>query len=349
MIVIDGSHLIHRAVYATRDRGLVDTYGNATNGVVTVLSMINKLIKKFDVGSGVIFLLDSGVPVHRRETFREYKANKSIMHSPGETVDDNLLSSVNKLSEKDWLESGIVVDKDFLNIYALTRTILHKEILPYIGCLSLMVSNCEADDIAAVWCDVMKDKGEEILLVTSDKDWYQLLDDNVSIHDPLKYDEVTLSSYLSSADITYSEMWRDEWLYRKAIVGDPSDGIPGIQFVGKGTANAYAKQLVEGVQYQDLSRPPKASNKGFESLKGSESEVSRNKTLMDLRYAINNNLPIISEIKGEILKSSIYNVDEDYVCEVLHNRNMLNAASYVDQICSKLDCCDLRHLIKNFY
>jgi len=105
------------------------------------------------------------------------------------------------------------------------------------GMRSLTVPDVEADDTLATLALKAAERGFEVILLSTDKDLYRLLDSGVKVYDH------------------FQSEWRDaEWVMNRfsvppakmtdylALMGDESDGIPGIDQVGEKTA---AKLLAE--------------------------------------------------------------------------------------------------------
>jgi 5'-3' exonuclease len=112
-------------------------------------------------------------------------------------------------------------------------------ILPSLGIHQAIATNLEADDLAARLRRHYRDRGHEIVLVSGDKDWWQLLETGVVVWDHVRDRLVTPQ--------TFSEVTGLPTPYAlaefKALQGDRSDSIPGVGGIGEKTAlallNAY--------------------------------------------------------------------------------------------------------------
>jgi len=102
----------------------------------------------------------------------------------------------------------------------------------------------EADDIIGSYTRLFESLGGKVIILTSDKDMYQLLSDNVQIHDPLKKRFILEEDWIKKFELPPEKI-----LYSLAIQGDTSDNVPGVKGIGYiGAAkliNAYGD--VEGV------------------------------------------------------------------------------------------------------
>jgi DNA polymerase-1 len=90
----------------------------------------------------------------------------------------------------------------------------------------------EADDIIATYCRMAGESGNQVIVVTSDKDLFQLLTiPEVIIYDP-KYQRMVTPDYVQSKfGVTPAQM--GDYL---ALMGDKTDNIPGVKGVGEKTA-----------------------------------------------------------------------------------------------------------------
>lgn len=112
------------------------------------------------------------------------------------------------------------------------QLILNRLGIPQVRCAS-----AEADDIAGVLCREL-DSSWSIELNSKDTDWYQALAENVTWYSPTSRKRVTLQSLADPNngldDGHFVDTW--EYLQAKALAGDTSDAIDGVQGVGLKTA-----------------------------------------------------------------------------------------------------------------
>ena len=164
----------------------------------------------------------------------------------------------------------------FLENY-LAQAAVVRQLVGYLGIPQIFCPNFEADDLAGVICRGI-DTSWQVVLATSDSDWYQTLRENVIWFSPLTQRQVTLAD-MSDPDAIRDGPFdsTDHFIQAKALAGDSSDGIPGVRGVGIKTAariirehgsveNLWAKhdsyapikgviQLrVAGLEYRDIYR-----------------------------------------------------------------------------------------------
>ena len=117
-----------------------------------------------------------------------------------------------------------------------------RTLLEHLGIPQAFCTNFEADDIAGLICRHF-DPGRQIVLATTDTDWYQALRNNVVWLSPRSGGIVTEAD-LGNADIAKGGPFlsTNHFIQAKALAGDPSDGIPGVQGVGLMTAARIIKE-----------------------------------------------------------------------------------------------------------
>jgi DNA polymerase-1 len=91
-----------------------------------------------------------------------------------------------------------------------------------LGVAQIKMNGVEADDIIASYCKNLP-SDSDIIIVTSDNDYYQLLCDNVKILDDMKGKEITKDSFIEEFGFT-----PDKFVHYGAIMGDDGDNIYGV-------------------------------------------------------------------------------------------------------------------------
>jgi DNA polymerase-1 len=202
--VVDGNSIIHRAFHALPPT-MTATDGRPTNAVFGFVQMMLKMVEVLGP-DGVVVAWDVGRPAFRSAVLEQYKA-----HRP---PTDPLLKSQ----------------------FATVREVLDAMNVP-----QLSAEGWEADDILGTLAAKAEAAGARVLLVTGDKDSFQLVDDNVSVvstrkglTDIVVYDRQGVFDRLG----VYPEQVPDYL----GLKGDTSDNIPGVPGVGEKTA---AKLLAE--------------------------------------------------------------------------------------------------------
>lgn len=190
LIVIDLSNFIYRAFYATNPLTAPD--GTQVNAVYGLMGMIKNLLDKYQPTHVVIARDSSSADSMRKALYPEYKNNRSSMP-------DTLSSQFS----------------------------LVNEMMQALEMVQIRIPQYEADDVIGSIATQWKDKFDEILIATGDKDMLQFVEGNVAVVDTLKgiiYDREKVKTKMG----VYPEYIVDYL----SLVGDKSDNIPGVEGVG---------------------------------------------------------------------------------------------------------------------
>ncbi len=208
IIVIDGNSLLFRAFYATYfdPSNIMRTKsGQATNAIFAFSNMITSLLSNLKKGDGIFVAFDAGKHTFRHQEYKEYKANRPPL------------------------------PEDLISQFPIAREFLDKLNITHYEC-----DNLEADDICGIIADKAQKEGYKVYIYTSDKDYLQLIDENITI-------ELIKKGLKDIKEMT-PETFKEEWGFKpiqitdyKGLRGDDSDNLKGIPGVGDKTA----KQLIQ--------------------------------------------------------------------------------------------------------
>ncbi len=199
LIVIDVSNFIFRAFFAVRP--LHTPEGTPVNAVHGVLSMFLKILSQYRP-THVLLARDTSGGSFRNEMYEQYKANRT---EPPE---------------------------DLIPQFALIKRLIDE-----MGLRSVANDKYEADDIIGSAVTQWKDKVDEVLIASGDKDLMQFVGDNVKMLDTMK-DII----YGNEEVFTKMGVRPDQIVDYLSMVGDSSDNIPGMRGIG---AKGAAKLLAE--------------------------------------------------------------------------------------------------------
>jgi DNA polymerase-1 len=214
--LIDGYSLLYRAFYAL-PQSISTASGLPTNALYGFTSMVLKLLdSEEEVGLGVVW--DAGIPAFRLEVFPEYKAHRSAM--PDE----------------------LRVQLDHLD-----------EILAAMNIPAIRAEGFEADDALATLSKQVPDD-IELFVVTGDQDAMQLVDGHVKVLRTTRGVSET-KTYGRQEVIDEYGVTPEQIPDYKALVGDPSDNIPGVRGIGPKGAASLLQQFgsVAGI-YENLDQ-----------------------------------------------------------------------------------------------
>lgn len=197
IMIIDGNSILFRAFYAMPP--LKTKKGQYTNAVYGFLNMLYKLLDDYSP-EYICVAFDPKKPTFRHEQYSEYKAGRA--KAPNELVEQ----------------------------FELIRSVLKTH---NIKCVE--IEGFEADDVAGTMAKASKENDMEVYLVTSDKDYLQLVTENVKVL--LTKKGVTNIKEMDRTAINEDyEIQPEEFVDLKALMGDQSDNIPGVSGVGEKTA-----------------------------------------------------------------------------------------------------------------
>ncbi len=203
IMIIDGNSILFRAFYAMPP--LKTKKGQYTNAVYGFLSMMYKLLDDYSP-EYICVAFDPKKPTFRHEQYSEYKAGRA--KAPDELVQQ----------------------------FDLIRRVLNTH---NIKCVE--IEGFEADDVAGTMSKASVEKGIDVYLVTSDKDYLQLVDDNVKVI-LTKKGVTNIKEMDRDAIFDDYEIKPEEFVDLKALMGDQSDNIPGVSGVGEKTAIKLIKE-----------------------------------------------------------------------------------------------------------
>ena len=204
--LLDGSSYIHRAYHAIRN--LQNAKGFPTNAIFGFTKMILKLLSdKKPERLAIVF--DMKGPTFRHEIYEDYKANRPPM------------------------PQDMVVQLPFI-----------RNVVKNLGIAMLEESGFEADDIIGTLARAGESEGFDVVVISGDKDFRQLIGPRVSMWDTMK-DKITDYDSLKAAYGFEPEKFIDVM----GLSGDSSDNIPGVRGVGEKTAVSLVQEFgsFEGV------------------------------------------------------------------------------------------------------
>ena len=262
---------------------LTNDNGEHVGGIYGSLNALQSYIKRFEPSECVIAWEGAQSGERRRKKLREYKeGRKMVGMRRGVTTSD--------IDEKE----------------AFARQLdLLKNSLDFLPMKQVAVKYLEADDAIAYLAKKVIDK--KSIIITTDRDYLQLVDENISVFRPVKTKENPTG-----------EMIDLEWMHKKenihppnyallkAIVGDKSDNIQGVKGVGEKTVKRQIHLLWDDKKGYDIDDL-------FEWLKGrSESKYQK---YIDNEELIRLNYKIVQLLELEISLASIDSLRNSYISD----------------------------------
>ena len=243
-LLIDGHSQAYRAFFGVKTP-LVTARGEMTTAVFGFVRKLFSVLREFQP-DGVAVAFDKG-DTWRHEEFADYKATRDAMP-------DDMRSQMGRIEQ-----------------------VLEALRIPIVA-----VENFEADDVLGALARQAADKGHEVLILTGDRDLFQLVADRVRILYTSGGPSPTTSAYgVAEVAERYGGLNPEQFLEMKALVGDSSDNIPGAPGIGEKTAIRFLKKYgsLDGLyaHIDEVSGPKTQQN-----LRDAEEDVRRNKRLMTI-------------------------------------------------------------------
>jgi DNA polymerase-1 len=202
LLILDAYALIYRAYFAFISRPIKTSKGLNTSAIYGFTKTLFDALKRYDP-THIAVAFDVSGKTFRSDIFPEYKANRQ------ETPED--------------IRAAVPIIKDLLRAMKIPIV----EMRGY-----------EADDIIGTIAKQAEPRGFEVMMMTPDKDYGQLLTDKVRIVKPSRSGadivEVTAEGFCKDYGIKHPSQFKDIL----ALWGDTSDNIPGVPGIGEKTASA---------------------------------------------------------------------------------------------------------------
>lgn len=196
LCLIDANSLFYRAFFAIKTQ-LATSTGQPTNAVFGFVKMVNKVLEDLKPDY-IAVCFDVAKKTHRNEKFAAYKMNRAAMP-------DDLVSQVPFIK-------AVVEAHRFSQFQA---------------------QGFEADDVIASLVHQVAEKVDKVVIVSSDKDILQLVNDKVEVYNPYKENGIVFTKEIVREKFGVApEQIRD----LIALMGDSSDNIPGAKGIGEKTA-----------------------------------------------------------------------------------------------------------------
>ena len=290
LILVDGSGYIFRAYYALPPMTRKD--GTPVNAVFGFTNMLVKLIEDYS-NEKLIVIFDAARENFRNKIYANYKANR------GETPED------------------LVPQFDLI-----------KESVKAFGLPQLEINGFEADDIIATYAIEAKKLNIPSLIISSDKDLMQLVDEDVQMLDPMKNKKIGIKEVVEKFGVKPNKV-----IQIQALTGDKIDNIPGVPGIGPKTALELIKQFgdIEGL-IKNISKIPQEKRKNIIQESVEDIRLSLELVKLDKRVklplSINQIKPYIKiKNNNEEINKFLSEQDFNAIIKRLENNSLINKNS----------------------
>lgn len=221
--IVDGNNMFFKGFSVHKDFSVkVDDKKVFTGGTYGLINILLTLKRDYlNEESTIIVCWDKG-HTRRSEIYPDYKANRN---------------------KEEW--------EDYENFK--TQMVQTQFVLNVLGMKQAFKIGEEADDVCGTLSKLQKEAGKEVLLVSADKDYQQLLDDSV---------DLLAHKGANNIKVWNTESWAAErgyhpkyFSYYLALRGDDGDNIPGVFGIGDKTADKFIIENFELVDAMIHGRP----------------------------------------------------------------------------------------------
>lgn len=215
LLLVDGMALLFRAFFATavRKNYMYNSAGSPTNGVQGYLKHLLTAEREIKP-THIAVCWDMGSKTFRNDIFENYKSNREA--------------------------PPVEMHPQFDHA---------KQVTEHLGIPNIGIVGYEADDCIGTICKLLKrNPNMQLSVLTGDRDLLQIVDDHVTVYIMQKgfgnYQTYTPETFQNEYDITPIQ-----FIDVKALMGDSSDGYPGVKGIGEKTAFKLIRefQSIEGI------------------------------------------------------------------------------------------------------
>ncbi|WP_445524065.1 DNA polymerase I [Streptomyces cyslabdanicus] len=247
LMLMDGHSLAYRAFFALPAENFTTATGQPTNAIYGFASMLaNTLRDEQPTHFAVAF--DVSRKTWRSQEFTEYKANRS-------KTPDEFKGQVELIGE----------------------------LLDAMNASRFAVEGFEADDVIATLATQAEAEGFEVLIVTGDRDSFQLVSEHTTVLYPTK-GVSELTRFTPEKVVEKYGLTPAQYPDFAALRGDPSDNLPGIPGVGEKTAAKWINQF--GSFAELVERVEEVKGKAGQNLRDHLESVKLNRRLTELERSV---------------------------------------------------------------
>jgi DNA polymerase-1 len=247
LLLVDGHYYVYRSFFAIRE--LANSKGEPTNAIYGFIKTLRRMVKDLAPDAGAV-IWDEGMPKRRVELQPAYKQQRAEMP----------------------------------DLMRPQLTFIQK-IVPMLGFASLALPDTEADDLMGSYAVAARDRGDEVVLATNDKDLFQLVGGRVKVYSTNKADLAAPSDAFALLGV---EAVKKKWNVTPpqigevlSLIGDSVDNIPGVD--GLGAKGASTLLNTHGSLDALLADLDAVKNERMrEKLKASRAQIEQNREMVRL-------------------------------------------------------------------
>ena len=239
--------------------------GDHTGGVVGSLKSIGYQIREFNPTRCIVTFDGKGGSKSRKKVYEGYKAGR-----------ENRKFRVNR----QYME---FLDEEEEQLSMRQQFVWLNDVLDYLPVQTMIYDGIEADDtIAYLTKHTQQDLDGEVVIVSTDKDFLQLVSDKVSVFSPTK-------KKMYTRQVVFDEfgIWPENLLLYRTLDGDKSDNIPGIRVCGVKTLlkrfpELSEDRLITHEEFFKMCEEKQGKIKLYDDILKAKDQLLMNKRLMEL-------------------------------------------------------------------
>jgi DNA polymerase-1 len=237
--------------------------GEHVGGMVGFLKSLGSVIRQENPTRVVVIFDGKGGSQKRREVFSNYKADRKVKFRVNRQYDDMMSEEDEQVSLRRQLSSLA----NILGVLPIT---------------TMIYDNVEADDVIGYLAKQVIKEDEGALILSSDKDFLQLVSENIHVWNPLKKQKIDKNKLKELYGVH-----AENFIWYRVMDGDKSDNIDGVKGCGLKTLlkrlpvlETDARLTVD--ELMRLAEEQKGEYKVFQTILDSKKIIERNFQIMQL-------------------------------------------------------------------
>jgi len=251
ILIIDGTNNYKRCFSRASE---ISDNGYYVGGYVGFLKSIASIIRKLAPSRVIIVFDGAGGSLRRKNLYSDYKSNRLKIRKYNREMYNDTIDEQKSMEEQ------------------FKRLIMYLCNLPI---TLISIDNIEADDVISFIINKLSYK--KATIVSTDKDFYQLVSDKVFIYNPITKGILTRDGIIDKYCVSPAN-----FIYYKAILGDVSDNVTGVRGIGEKTLKTKFSFLSSYDRYDIDDIYKELDEKTLSKLKSDIDTFNRNIYLMDL-------------------------------------------------------------------
>jgi len=261
IMIFDGLNTFIRSFSATPS---TNEDGEHIGGITGFLYSIGKCVRDFKPSRCIIVFDGVGGSKRRKKIYKDYKGNRA---------------NKTRLRRHDHHFANIEQEQEAMR-YQFSRLVSYLDALPV---TFLSMDGIEADDTIAYIAQLYKEKSKKITIVSTDRDFYQLVNNQIEIWSPIKKKMYDTERVLNEFGVHPKN-----YVMYRSFTGDKSDNIPGVNGIGPKTLLKHVPKLNLEQEYEldtlwKICNDKIDESKTYKKILDNQNIISDNWRLMNLK------------------------------------------------------------------